>query len=256
MAQQWYCEIGGEVVGPFGPKELRRMAESGRLSEADAVRRGEKGRWVPAWSVGGLTFAPPPAREEAGIDLEKWTATHAGKSQPPDKEESEGALPPRPPEPPPPPPPPVPASVVPPRRTETVFYDHDGVVITSTRAIFWGKTYAMAAVTSVQGVRVPSDPRGPLVTFLLGGITLMIGSSLFATVREREGMGAALCSAAVVALGLALCALAVVLWTRQRPKYTLRMVTASGETQRLISSDPNRVNRVVNAIALAVVERG
>jgi hypothetical protein len=67
MAADWYCLIGGTVVGPVEASELRQMAESGRLKPTDSVRKTEAGRWVPASSIKGLTFsttAPPPRQPE------------------------------------------------------------------------------------------------------------------------------------------------------------------------------------------------
>ena len=53
MPQEWYLMSEGVVKGPVSAKQLRALAEAGRLSPVDRVRRNE-GQWVEASHVKGL----------------------------------------------------------------------------------------------------------------------------------------------------------------------------------------------------------
>lgn len=55
-SKQWFCKIGEEQIGPFGPKEISSMASSGKLNTLDLVRRGDMDNWVRAETVKGLKF--------------------------------------------------------------------------------------------------------------------------------------------------------------------------------------------------------
>jgi len=68
MASEWFCQIGGEELGPLSVKQLRAMAREGRLQPADLVRRGRDGGWVAAGRIQGLFSSEvvAPAREKSG----------------------------------------------------------------------------------------------------------------------------------------------------------------------------------------------
>ena len=63
MAEEWYCKIGDQEIGPFSASQLRALASSGRLVGDDPVRLGHAGTWVLARQVKGLLSAAgsPPA---------------------------------------------------------------------------------------------------------------------------------------------------------------------------------------------------
>jgi hypothetical protein len=61
MATEWYCKIMGEEWGPMSSQELLAVAQRGRLTRDDTVRRGNRGTWVRAELVGGLFKAPATA---------------------------------------------------------------------------------------------------------------------------------------------------------------------------------------------------
>ena len=46
LIREWYCMHGNRVEGPYTLQDLRRMLDSGALSSADMVRKGEAGTWV------------------------------------------------------------------------------------------------------------------------------------------------------------------------------------------------------------------
>ena len=61
MAQEWFCEVKGQFVGPLESADLRRMAKSGELSPANKIRQGDHGQWTEARRVKGL-FDEQPAQ--------------------------------------------------------------------------------------------------------------------------------------------------------------------------------------------------
>src|SRR5271166_5279117 len=53
MSSEWYLMAEGVVKGPVTAKQLRGLAEAGKLSPMDRVRRND-GQWVEASRVKGL----------------------------------------------------------------------------------------------------------------------------------------------------------------------------------------------------------
>ena len=65
MAEEWYCKIGDQEIGPLSASQLRALAASGRLVGDDPVRSGHAGAWVAARRVKGLFPAGGSAPAEA-----------------------------------------------------------------------------------------------------------------------------------------------------------------------------------------------
>lgn len=61
MASEWFCRIMGDVWGPMSSQELIAVAQRGRLTRDDNVKRGNEGTWVRAELVRGLFNSPPAA---------------------------------------------------------------------------------------------------------------------------------------------------------------------------------------------------
>jgi hypothetical protein len=53
MANEWYCDLMGKVVGPIGPAELLQMVKKGEVTSETLVRKDDS-KWYPADEVGGL----------------------------------------------------------------------------------------------------------------------------------------------------------------------------------------------------------
>ena len=54
VATEWFCKISNEQIGPLSSRQLKAMADAGRLTAKDRVRQGAEGSWVPAGQVKGL----------------------------------------------------------------------------------------------------------------------------------------------------------------------------------------------------------
>jgi len=59
MAEKWFCQINGEVVGPITPATLKQFAQAGLLAADGLVTKGRDGKWVVARTVRGLFDRPP-----------------------------------------------------------------------------------------------------------------------------------------------------------------------------------------------------
>lgn len=58
--QAWFVRHQGAEHGPFSPKELKKLAEAGRITAETLVCLDRSGNWKPASKVSGLFVAEPP----------------------------------------------------------------------------------------------------------------------------------------------------------------------------------------------------
>lgn len=63
MAAQWYVTLEGKRFGPMSAKQLKQLANSGRMSPDDLVSKDGIQKVVPARKVKGLFEPPAPAHE-------------------------------------------------------------------------------------------------------------------------------------------------------------------------------------------------
>jgi len=54
MAEQWYCQIAGHLIGPVSLEQLQAAADQGKILPTDRVRPGVDGDWTQADQVPGL----------------------------------------------------------------------------------------------------------------------------------------------------------------------------------------------------------
>ncbi|MFQ5664642.1 MAG: DUF6232 family protein [Terriglobia bacterium] len=127
-------------------------------------------------------------------------------------------------------------------KEEITFYsDGHGVRVTSARLIIGDTTFSLANITSVRKISTNPDRRGPLKFMVIA-----VGV-LFLAIALESGV---LAFGAVVMGGLG-----VLWWKGQRPVYELHIASASGETAPLKSDDKNRVEKIVQAINEAMIQR-
>jgi uncharacterized protein DUF6232 len=123
--------------------------------------------------------------------------------------------------------------------SESIYYSKDGIQITNARAVFGSKTYALANVTSVSMGEAPRNLRGAAWLAVIGLAVMVLGAS---------GAGLYLGLIAVVA--------AMIMAVVAKPKYVVKIGSASGESHALISSDRTEVEQIVAAMNNAIVQRG
>ena len=126
--------------------------------------------------------------------------------------------------------------------TEAKVYENGDVLVTTTRFVVNGQTYAMNGVTSVKSFKKDPSRALPVIVGIIGFIVF------------ASGIGSGSTIAAI--FGLALLAGAWFLWKSQSPEYSVRLATASGEASALSSKDQSYINQVVEALNNAIVQRG
>jgi len=120
--------------------------------------------------------------------------------------------------------------------SEASYYQDGTVSITNARAVLGGKTYAMANITSVSMATIPAN-RKP-------GIVIAIIGLLIAGVTNGGIIGLLILAAGIV--------LAVIV----KPSYVVRIGSASGEADGLVSPNIEYIQKIVNAVNEAIIKRG
>jgi hypothetical protein len=119
---------------------------------------------------------------------------------------------------------------------ETTFYSMGSCVVTNARAVMANKTYALANVTSVRKEKIPVDYHGAALLIVVGLMVMTIFNSMIFGVLLMAG-------------GIAW---AVII----RPKYAVKLGSASGEMSGLVSKDQAEIDRIVEAVSEAIIHRG
>ncbi len=123
---------------------------------------------------------------------------------------------------------------------EKTFFQEGNVLITNSRAVFGGQTFALANITSVRAVEVPQDNTA-LGCLAVIGFLMLLCISL---------------STSVGAIGLVLLALALIAMFTKHKNYRVVLATAGAEIKAFDSTDLSFIQRIVEAISQAIVHRG
>jgi len=110
---------------------------------------------------------------------------------------------------------------------EQTFFERGDIKVTSARVIFGGQTFALAGVTSVRGMEVKPDRKGPIILMILGIFCFLITTII-----------------------------GIIWWFMQKPDYVVMFASASGESRAYTSKDSKLVADIVAAINDAIVHRG
>ena len=122
--------------------------------------------------------------------------------------------------------------------SEQIFFEHDGVRVSSARFVVKGATYPISAITSVRAVRSKTFPLLAIVLILIGFGILLGGEPT------------------LLIFGLATIALGVVWIIKKKELYSVVLQTSSGESQVLESQDRQYIHSVVDALNNSIVQRG
>jgi len=126
---------------------------------------------------------------------------------------------------------------------EITILEEESVKITNLRVIIGTKTYAMANVASVSMGK--NDSKGILPLIVVAGIL----SALIGFIDLKENMQC-------LTLGVLMVIGGVLGIATSKTKYSVRIGSASGESNILESHDKATIKRVVNAMNEAIVRRG
>ena len=133
---------------------------------------------------------------------------------------------------------------------ERVYFDRkrDRVRITSTRAVFADKTYALAAITSVEARRLDPERSLPYGVILAGVVACGVAAFFF--------LESVLLGASVLMLGLGVVVLGAVWGLQIGPTYAVILRTSGGERKALVSADKGEIKEIVDALNDAIIDRG
>ena len=125
---------------------------------------------------------------------------------------------------------------------EHVYFQSPEATITDARAVILGKTYALRNVTSV--LMVKREPSNTFAGFLII-IGLVIAGFSF---TGDEPMICMFAGTGIILLGALITKLT-------KPRYIVRLGSASGESDALILASEETVQQIVDAINEAIVHR-
>lgn len=116
---------------------------------------------------------------------------------------------------------------------EKVFFDQNGIKVTSARFICGGKTHSMAGVTAVEARVIPINRKPPIIIAVIGIVVAIF-----------HWFGFVVIAAALVWLFL------------QKKDYVVYLSSASGGSDAFINKDESFVDNIVSAVNDAIVHRG
>lgn len=132
---------------------------------------------------------------------------------------------------------------------EHVYLNRAGARITSARAIFGNKTYALATITSLEGRKINPERSVPYKVVLGGVVACAVSAFMFVNPESRNGVVSLL-------IGVVLIAAGVVWASRIGPTYAVILCTAAGKERVCTSANEWEINEVVAALNQAIIDRG
>ena len=121
---------------------------------------------------------------------------------------------------------------------EKIYFSSNGIMVTNSRFVVPGQTFAMSGITSVKMTSKEDSKLGPFV-LLLVGLALLAGGSIFSAVL----------GGIVIAL--------VVYWMRMiKPTLSVVLSSASGESTAFASKNSDEILPIVEALNQSIIHRG
>ena len=143
---------------------------------------------------------------------------------------------------------------------EVTVFQNGELLITTARAVLGQKTYAMASITSVSAYVIPANQTVAVGLLILGlalvGMAGFAGIFGIATLNTGGGYSIIVISAVIGILGLGSIVGGIAAFKSTKPSYAVRIGSASGEANVLISKDRTHIQKIVNAINEAIAKRG
>ena len=119
--------------------------------------------------------------------------------------------------------------------SEKSYFKNEEVSVSTTRFQVPGTTYPVNSITSVTNF-VIAPKRGLSIGLgILGIILFLAGEILYG----------------VIFLGVA-----ILIWIIQKTKFAVRISTAGGQVDAIISTDQAEIGKIVTALNEAIIERG
>lgn len=128
---------------------------------------------------------------------------------------------------------------------ETIYYQDTSVTVSNKRAILGGNTYPVRNITSVSMGNVAPGGTALIMILIIAGLILaFVGFGL-----------AQFGSYLILGVGIALIVAGLAIMVINRPSYAVRIGSASGETNALVSKEKAYIQAVVDALNRAIVEQ-
>ena len=129
--------------------------------------------------------------------------------------------------------------------SEVNYYQDGAVTVTNARAVLGGKTYAMANVTSVSMAEKPANRTTGIVIALVG---LALAACLGTVGGDASAVG--------IIFGLLVLGAGIAMAVTAKGSYIVRIGSASGEADGLVSNDRDHIQKIVSAMNEAIINRG
>ncbi len=129
--------------------------------------------------------------------------------------------------------------------SEVSYYQDDAVSVTNARAVLGGKTYAMANITSVSMAEKPANRTPGIIIAVIG---LVIAACLGLVGGNSNATG--------LLVGIAIIGAGVAIAVSAKPSYIIKIGSASGEGDGLVSEDREQIQKIVSAMNEAIIKRG
>ena len=139
-------------------------------------------------------------------------------------------------------------------------FQNNKVTVTKTRAVLEGKTYSIANITSVKlSVRAPSLIIEGLIT-LIGIIVFFVNIAPVTNMFERQYNAAikigSIANIFALALGIIFVIGGIYLISRAKSDYILKIASAAGEVDGLVTKDKETAEKVIDALTKAIDKHG
>jgi hypothetical protein len=128
---------------------------------------------------------------------------------------------------------------------ETVYFREGNVLITSARADFAGRTYAIRHINSVEmGVKRSSQQWWVMLIIASAGLFMLSLINWISSQNTSSGY--------CTAIGLFSAIAGVALYRQSRDRYIVQITTSSGRVDALASKNRDDIDKIVEAVKRAI----
>ena len=131
---------------------------------------------------------------------------------------------------------------------EQQFYSSGGILVTNSRFVVPGQTYAMQGVTSIRNEVEHPSKKSSVITIAIGLLVTLFSFGVFSSSVEGGII--------MLIIGLALIAGGILWWRALKPTWYVILSSASGEARTLGDKDDEKVSQIIRALNDAIVSRG
>lgn len=125
-----------------------------------------------------------------------------------------------------------------PSQEATLYQDAGGVIVTSARLVVGSTVYPVRGLTAVQYVELPKSHGASKVLALFGIFCFIVNAS-------QAPVGGAILAAIFMGLAVAIA-------VRKQPELAIRILTAGGQIDAVVTKDRHRADQIVAALNRAV----